>query len=199
VPNYILSEEDRDDIRRLMEAYRTTTLRHDVNETLLGTPEVYIARIEEGEIDALTEGTAEGEYDHPGFKECDIYKIVYDPDNERYDLIPISNAGKVVFNISGTGISDSWFLVIADKSGNWLAVTGGSGSSLHWGVLGADLEYGDTTGVSVTLDAGGTQAGVLPSKLLESGYYWPSGSKVLIAQIDGDWYVVQGPCPVEMA
>jgi hypothetical protein len=71
---------------------------------------------------------------------------------------------------------------------------GGSGSSLHWGVLGADLKYGDTTGVSVTLDAGGTWENVLPSKLLPEGKMWLIGSAVLVVEVDGAKYAIQGTC-----
>lgn len=198
---YILSEDDRDDIRRLLAAHRSTSIRHGSPETMLGTPEVYVARIQDGEIEALTEGTGEGEYDHPGFKSCEVYQIVYDSDNTRYDLIPISGADKLVFNISGTGISDSWFLVVADKRGNWIAVTGGASTAEdhEWGDLTADLEYGDTVGVTVNLDEGGTRSNVLPSKLLPSGYKWSSGDKVLVAKMASKYYALQGPCPTEIA
>ena len=65
----------------------------------------------------------------------------------------------------------------------------GGGKACFWGTLDAELEHGDTEGVSVTLDAGGTQADVLPPKGMTLGKL-AKDTPVLIEQVDGEWYVV---------
>jgi hypothetical protein len=83
-----------------------------------------------------------------------------------------------------------------DKPVWWLMITGGSGSSLHWCTLDDDLVAGDSTGVSVTLDVGGTQAGVHPSRSMPTNTQWSSGTVVAIAKFaDSKWYAIHGPCP----
>jgi hypothetical protein len=66
---------------------------------------------------------------------------------------------------------------------------GGGGGACFWGTLDAELEHGDTDGVSVTLDAGGTQTDVLPPKGMTLGKL-AKDTPVLIGQVDGEWYVV---------
>jgi hypothetical protein len=78
----------------------------------------------------------------------------------------------------------------------------GSSTPTHWALLGADLEYGDSVGVTVTLVYGGSGSsisGVLPSRLLPAGSMFPSGAEVLIQYFDGHWWAIQGPCPEEIA
>ena len=99
----------------------------------------------------------------------------------------------------GTGSSGArilWLDPAAEAEGIYYAVVclgGGGGVPMHWGTLDAALDYDDTTGVAVTLDVGGTQEGVLPPPTMTEGTI-TSGSHVLIALIDGSWYVILAPC-----
>jgi hypothetical protein len=88
-----------------------------------------------------------------------------------------SGGAQILWIESGTGIK--WAIV---------RVGGGGSDSKHWGTLDAALAYNNSTGVDVTLDIGGTQAGVLPPKGMTEGTF-PQDANVLIELVDGEWYV----------
>jgi hypothetical protein len=65
----------------------------------------------------------------------------------------------------------------------------GGGMTLFWGTLDEDLAHDDDAGVTVNLDIGGTQEGVLPPPWMTLGTL-SEDAHVLIGEIDGEWYVV---------
>jgi hypothetical protein len=91
-----------------------------------------------------------------------------------------SGAARILWADTGTGQRRAVVL---------LGGASGGASPLFWGTLDAALAYNNTSGVSVTLDAGGTQADVLPPKGLTFGTL-AKDAHVLIAEADGAWYVV---------
>ena len=88
-------------------------------------------------------------------------------------------AARILWADTGTGQRRAMVL---------LGAAGGA-LSLFWGTLDDELEHDDAVGVTVTLDAGGTQTDVLPPPWMTFGK-WPEDAPVLIGQVDGEWYVI---------
>jgi hypothetical protein len=86
----------------------------------------------------------------------------------------------------------------------WLLLDSGSSRSVHLCTLGDDLEYNDTTGITVTLLQGGTIDNVLPPPGMPTGTKFPSGAYAVISQMrdangDFQWYAVPcSACPEEI-
>lgn len=127
---YLLSDQDRQKLLKLMVEHGMSTVTHKADEPLPNAPEVYIARVqndpdtdEEGSIPSLANAGTGEDYSHPGCAVCDIYKVV-ESESETYtwDLVPISDLSYPVFNISKSSIGSTWIPVIRDKSGRWLAI-----------------------------------------------------------------------------
>jgi hypothetical protein len=117
--------------------------------------EVYIALTPAGGIPALTPlGTGTGakpggDFDVAGTAECDIYKIF----NKWNNIDRIVNLSKKVYNLSIDDVpGDTYITVIKDKSGHWIAQTGG-------GPAGSNVEWIKCTGT--TADSNGFYPGTL--------------------------------------
>lgn len=85
-------------------------------------PEVYVAYVPEGgipSVDPVGTGSASAE---PGWAECNIFQIV---EGELQD----TESTRDVYNISDSEIPQGWCLVVRDKFGQWIAVTGGGGGA----------------------------------------------------------------------
>jgi hypothetical protein len=189
---YMLSNEDRNLIKQRL----GSRLPVDPSDSSRYSSEVYIAKVPSGGIPALVPaaGTAAGEYDKPGFEVCDVYQVSYADSGTEFELTPISGLSYPVLNLQESEIAEGWILVVKEKGGKWVAcVSGGDPNPDHWGVLQSDLAYGETT--SVVLDVDSTiVTGVKAPKVPYDGYF-PSQGNCLIRYIDGDWYLVLGPCP----
>lgn len=127
---YLLTEEDRAAIARLMEMVESTPQRppraqHDnFNEDQVG-PSVYLARVPDTGIAALNEGAVTGtgtgtvtDDDVPGYADCEIYRVL----QSTNQIIPLHTIRRV-YNLSTTAIRrDSWAIVVREGSGAWLVV-----------------------------------------------------------------------------
>lgn len=124
---YLLSEEDRNKLRKLMGEHGASGIVHQPQEKIQSAPDVYIAKVktDPGSIPALTP-KGDDDYDHPGMAMCDIYQVTYNSSLSKYDLVPISGLRFPVFNLTKGDIGDDWLLVIKDKSGRWVASAGGA-------------------------------------------------------------------------
>jgi hypothetical protein len=120
---YLLSEYDRQVLQKLLDDHGMSRIQHTPQETILGAPEVYVAKVQTspGSIPALVKAGSGESYDHPGYASCDIYQILPGVESENWDLTPISGLSYPVFNLSSSEIADDWILVIRSKSGHWIA------------------------------------------------------------------------------
>jgi hypothetical protein len=141
---YLLSEEDRSKLQKLMGEHGMSVVRHQPPPPIGGSPEVYVAKVQDdpdtgdpGSIPALIQA-GNDDYDHPGCAVCNIYQIMPSDSSEDWDLVPISSFSFPVYNVSANGVGSDWLLVIRSKSGHWLAVTGGSSSAPY--ILIEDLD-----------------------------------------------------------
>jgi hypothetical protein len=146
---YLLSEEDRNKLKKLLSESNTTWIHNDPLGSMQNTPEVYIAKVQP---DGTTSKTipalkiVDNEWDHPGCAPCDIYQITTSTTSEDWDIVPISGRTIPVYNLTASDIQNDWFLVIRDKSGRWIAAQ--SGSSLTPGFLYDDA-VPDATGINM--------------------------------------------------
>lgn len=123
---YVLSENDREQLRQLLEKDRKnpkkTRLKNDTDQSQ--SPDVYIARTPHEGIPALAEepGTASfEENDQPGYADCTIYFVSEEtdvPTLEQTDATP-----QRVYNLSTSRIlGDTWVVAIRDKFNAWYAI-----------------------------------------------------------------------------
>lgn len=170
---YLLSEADRDLLRRVMPELRrrfgNTLNRPYVEQPDGDAPEVFVALSPVGTIPAMT-GTT------PGSATCAIYRRA-----TGGTLEALTGLSRVVYNLSSSAvIAGTYPIVTRDKFGEWYVVAPGSGggSSLIVGeVIGAgfdvanvtEIEFDQADGFAVSgaagiarvdqLDATATQAG----------------------------------------
>lgn len=128
-------------INRVRALRGNTSNRPDSTESDQPSPEVYIAKTPtEGisALDSLGTGTGSGAPaaagDSPGSALCNIYTL--SPASQPTSagspsvLVEVVGLSKWVFNLSDSDIAgDSWILVVKDKFGSWIAVTGGGGGT----------------------------------------------------------------------
>jgi len=148
---YLLSEADRQKLQQLINDRGTTRIQHIAQDTILGAPEVYIAKVQSdpGSIPALVKAGEGESYDHPGYASCDIYQIHPGIESANWDLTPISKLSFPVFNLSTSEITDDWILVIRSKSGYWIASTSIQGYDCITGLTTAAVTDGNT---AITID-----------------------------------------------
>jgi hypothetical protein len=137
---FYLTENDIDVLNRVLRDYRTTPKpinRHQEPEDH-PAPEVYIAFAESLPPFSST-GTASSDVSTPSKGRCDIYQIIDDGENAPV-LAALCDLDcfKQVYNVSDQDLSGKFFPVVRDKFGHWLAVSGGSGSSLVGIMLAED-------------------------------------------------------------
>lgn len=91
-------------------------------------PEVYVAKTPAAGIPALAVDTGTGTSGVGiGSAECPIYRV--DLEYGSYKLIAVAGLEYPVYNPTMASVDgDSWLLVVRDKFGNWMAVTGGGGT-----------------------------------------------------------------------
>jgi hypothetical protein len=79
-------------------------------------------------IDALVKKVEGEDYDHPGFAECDVCEITPSiTSGKDFDIVPISECKRTVFNLSDAPIEKSkQLLAVKDKFGNWIAAKAAS-------------------------------------------------------------------------
>ena len=197
---YLLSEADLQKLRKLLSEHGMSRVQPQPNETLPGTPEVYVAKVktDPGSIPALTPKDSDA-YDHPGCAMCDIYQIMLNS-SDGWDLVPISGMAFPVYNLTTTEIGDDWLLVVRDKSGKWVATVSG-GDAVRWGKLDGDLAYNGTATVSLWTDdwsADTTEnvTGVKPPPTMTAGTIASTGTTWvrIRRRPDGVWYVDMAPC-----
>jgi hypothetical protein len=185
-------------------------------------PEVYVAKPQTNQgIPKLlpTDGSETGTstlvsgslYDEPGQARCDIFKIIYNDTTGDPELHPISGLSKMVYNLQGFSLTQDWMTVLRTKSGKWVVATASAGRT-EWAKLSGGLIEGGSTlaniweggplvedltdsGEIVTVAAppllvttAGTSTSSLPEGSLETG------SWVLIALINGFWWVIGAQC-----
>ncbi len=103
----------------------------------------------------------------------------------------------VVYNFEDAAVDgDSFVNTVLSFTGTRYVEQGGGG--IHWGKLDANLEYDDTTGVTVSIwedtplaDSTRNIDNVLPPPWLTEGQF-DSGAWVVITRIDGKWYANAG-------
>lgn len=132
---YYLTEEDLVKIRQIAEQVlgtrKNSPSRYRLGEEESQSPEVYVALTPMGGIPALTPnteagtGTGSGDFDEPGFANCDIYKLV---DRGNPELL-YSGFNRRIYNLSSSIIpEDTWIIVARDKFGRWYIVNANSSS-----------------------------------------------------------------------
>jgi hypothetical protein len=138
---YYLTESDAEVLNRVLREYRNTPkqpIRRQEPEEHMA-PEVYIAY-----ADSLppfsTAGTASIDTSTPSKGKCNIYRIIDDNEGDGPILVALCDLDcfKQVYNVSDQDLSGKFFPVVRDKFGHWLAVSGGSGSSLVGIMLAED-------------------------------------------------------------
>lgn len=112
----------------------SSRLGNDIFDEPPQAPETYIALVPEdgipaaeGDPDFIT-GTGTGtdlvldyrQGDRPGSATCQIYRIIN-------GVLESCDFTKLVWNLSGSAITQKWMTVVRDKFGNWLAQVGGAG------------------------------------------------------------------------
>lgn len=128
---HVLSSHDiavlKEVVRSVRERRQNTTNRPYVPTEMAPAPEVYVALTPAGGIPGLTKAADEfGEFDQPGYADCDIYRVVTDAGTPTLRLMGIT---KKILNLSEDEIGENtWQLVKRDKGGQWFADSG-SGSS----------------------------------------------------------------------
>jgi hypothetical protein len=128
---YVLSEEDKELLKQVVEAYLGRVLgstnRPDSLQDQGGAPEVYVAKTPTDGIPALSvtgSGTGDAEVGTAGYETCDIYRA--NREDGRMILIPTKT--ERVYNASETEVpGDSWIVILRDKWGIWWATSLGSG------------------------------------------------------------------------
>jgi hypothetical protein len=125
---YFLSEQDRDDLRSLLEWWREQPLNRPQRQQLESADHpssscIYIANSGAG-IPALTRGVGTGSgtswADTPGYADCDIERITITADIP--DLYG-THFQQRVYNLGDTAIpADTWIPVGRDKYGSWISL-----------------------------------------------------------------------------
>ena len=149
---FYLSEEKMKLLNDLLDErnprWTRKTTRHSQPKQIFTSPEVFLCQApdideEDNGIDGLTPA-GDDDYDHPGVANCTVCQIIPSiSEDEDYDLVPIEDGVKQVFNYSETPIAKAeFFLALKDKFGNWVAV--GSPTSLTPRILYDDVAPGDT-------------------------------------------------------
>lgn len=151
---FILTEQDRDVIRELLDWWRhqkaiPTRPRREPDE--LSSSQCYLAFTPQSGISALAVGGLSGTGtgvlldDVPGSASCPIYRI-YKPDDGDAEIRPIQGLRKTVYNVGPTAIAgNTWIPIVKDKSGSWLCnprsssdTSIGSGYVLGWSFVLTD-------------------------------------------------------------
>lgn len=134
---YYLNRFDREKLKALWADFTTRkpeSKGHTKSE-LPQAPDVYIARSPTGGVPALDQvGTGTSTDDAPGSADCYVYQIIHPPGtgDDPY-LLRVGQVSKTVYNIGNGDIEgDSWFLVIRDKFGKWIAAVGDNGGRGVW-------------------------------------------------------------------
>lgn len=114
MPVYVLTEKDRDLLRRVIDReQRRNSNPHARPRTNADTdfmaPEVYLAKAPTGGIPARL-GNA------PGSVECDIYKIVE-------GALVTTEFSKTVYNLGEEIEEETWVVVVRDKYGSWIVLS----------------------------------------------------------------------------
>lgn len=155
---YYLNRFDREKLKALWADFTTRkpeSKGHTKSE-LPQAPDVYIARSPTGGVPALDQvGTGTSTDDSPGRADCFIYQLIHPPGTSADPYLQqVGQVAKTVYNIGNGAVEgSSWFLVIRDKFGRWIATnTGGSG---------------DEVGRWVYVTSNADTAGVWPARLLE--------------------------------
>lgn len=154
---YLLSEEKLKKLNEHLDPSHAQRAKkpqkNPVQQPLNNSAEVLVVQTPDDEaetngIDALVKKTGDEDYDHPGFAECDICQITPSVTTGKdFDVVPILEGKRIVFNLSETPIEKSkQLLAVKDKFGNWIAAQ--SGSSLTPGFLYDDA-VPDATGINM--------------------------------------------------
>jgi hypothetical protein len=131
---YGLSQEDVSTLRDMSRSHRNSTAntrnRPPTFKQENQAPEVYIAYAND-DIPGLT-GDIDNQGDpsgvQPGMGDATIYSILQDNDPPNMDSL--NDLTQTVFNLSKNSIpANSWFTVIRDKFGAWIAGVSGSSST----------------------------------------------------------------------
>lgn len=137
MPEYnVLTNDDFALLREMLRAFRDGRLggsRGDRSHLDIDymAPEVYIAKVPDAGIPGLTPASETGtatDQDHPGYAECDIYRIL--EVNGSPSLVEVGGFNKRVYNLSEDTIDADvrWITVLRSKFGQWLAAVSGSPS-----------------------------------------------------------------------
>jgi len=130
-----LSERDVKALRGLLDrvqgSRRNPEGRPDTTVDDHQAPEVYVAKTPSGGIPALD---VESSTSYPGVAQCNIYKLSPSSDSsETAVLLQVEGLRKWVRNLTESDIAgSSWVLVVREKFGSWIAVTGGAGEPLRF-------------------------------------------------------------------
>lgn len=119
----------------------------------------------------------------------DLFADLDDSDSTKF-VGSISDGEQILWKPSGTG--DKWCIVLLGAPRH--------DAQLKWGKLEDDLDYDDTTGVTVSVwtghplvDSGKDIENVLPPPTMESGTI-SANDFVRIVYFNGHWYVDMAPC-----
>lgn len=147
-PIYYLTQTDLLQLKELLQKLKGTPTRlvDTPSPSAKQTPDIFVAYLAE-DVPAMS-GI---ESPTPGNGVAEIYRIDYNGAN--YSLSSVSSIGsKTVLNISTSVVSSGYVQVNRDKFGNWLIVTGSSGS----GGSSSDVNCGCTAWVNAaTVNIGG--------------------------------------------
>lgn len=149
MPPHFLTDQDKAIVQAVIDQVqkdRVNTPLRSQQERANQASDVYIAKVPEDGIPALTEtsGTGTGDFDIPGSVACDIYHIIDDTVSGDPELVPIEGLSKTVYNLASVEIVEGWTLINKTKGGRWIAdQTIGVARMCH-GTLVADLSTGDS-------------------------------------------------------
>lgn len=122
---FYLSDEDRQLVQELISLHRRDTgprLLHRIPEDDFPSSDCYAAYPQE------TSGIPARSGNEPGSAVCNIYRIV--DSGGAPTLVAIEGFEKTVLNLSSEALSQAYLLINKDKRGQWIAGTGGGGTSL---------------------------------------------------------------------
>lgn len=134
--SFVLSEEDRqylinklDDLIKDKVGSLRNPDRKVTQNQLRYSPEVYIAKPPAAGIPPLERadtvgtavpGTGTGQYDRPGYANCDIHRILLDSEDIP-EIRPVANLkARPVYNLSTSRLTSDWVPVHRTKYGKWI-------------------------------------------------------------------------------
>ena len=138
----VLSEKDMDLLQELLDERRRTKKGLPPSSPPLGPPkasQVLIAYPQTADGIPALSTTA------PGYADCDIYWI--DESTSPPSLSKITGLVYRVYNLTKVALAQDYVAIHQDRSGRWIAGTGGSSSGMLW------IEFTPTQTFATTDDA----------------------------------------------